>query len=87
MRAFQVISLPIKILLVLVLSIGTLYSQNTDTIDAPQERQWHIRPKISVGVGMLNYQGDIIAQPGYFNPFQNRTAIHVNAAQSRELFP
>ena len=86
MRAFQVISLPIKILLVLVLSIGTLYSQDTDTIDAPRERQWHIRPKISVGVGMLNYQGDIIAQPGYFNPFQNRTAIHVNAAQSVNSF-
>ncbi len=50
--------------------------------DTVAVKQWHIRPKISVGVGMMNYQGDLIATRGYLNPFQNRTAVHVNAAQS-----
>ena len=51
-------------------------------IDSVKEKQWHIRPKIGVGVGMMNYQGDLVASRGYFNPFQNRTALQINAAQA-----
>ncbi len=47
-----------------------------------KENQWHIRPKIGFGAGMMNYQGDLVASRGYFNPFQNRTAFQVNAAQA-----
>jgi hypothetical protein len=50
--------------------------------DTLKEKQWHIRPKIGIGVGMMNYQGDLVASRGYFNPFQNRTAFQVNAAQA-----
>jgi len=50
--------------------------------DSLKEKDWNIRPKIGVGVGMMNYQGDLIASRGYFNPFQNRTAVHINAAQA-----
>ncbi|MEZ4722037.1 MAG: SPOR domain-containing protein [Flavobacteriales bacterium] len=53
--------------------------EETDTVP---EKEWQIRPKLSIGVGMLNYQGDLIASKGYFNPFQNRGAVHVNAAQA-----
>ncbi len=55
-------------------------------VDTVKEKEWHIRPKLSVGVGMLNYQGDLIATKGYFNPFQNRTSVHINAAQSLNDF-
>lgn len=50
--------------------------------DTVKEKQWHIRPKIGVGVGMMNYQGDLVASRGYFNPFQNRTAVQVFASQA-----
>ncbi|GAB5538576.1 MAG: hypothetical protein Salg2KO_06790 [Salibacteraceae bacterium] len=59
-----------------------MLGQDTNTTETEKERQWHIRPKISVGAGMLNYQGDLVANRGYFNPFQNRSAFHVNAGQS-----
>jgi hypothetical protein len=50
--------------------------------DSAGPKEWNIRPKISVGVGVLNYQGDLIASRGYFNPFQNRPSLHINAGQS-----
>lgn len=60
----------------------TAQTADSTTSDSVPPKQWHIRPKIGVGVGMLNYQGDLIAGRSYFNLFQNRPAVHVNAAQA-----
>lgn len=57
------------------------HAQESYTPDSNEVKEWHIRPKLSFGVGMMNYQGDLIGTKGYFNPFQNKAALHVNAAQ------
>lgn len=58
-----------------------VFGQTVTTDSAQGPPEWNIRPKIGVGVGMMNYQGDLITNRGYFNLFQNKTAVHVNAAQ------
>ena len=62
----------------MVLSVKS-FSQ-TDTT-ANEEREWNIRQSLSIGAGMLNYQGDIIANKGSFNPFQNKLSFQINASQ------
>lgn len=54
--------------------------------DYAAEKEWNIRPTLSIGAGMLNYQGDLIGGRGYFNPFQNKLALHVNASQPLNNF-
>jgi cell division protein FtsN len=50
------------------------------------EREWNIRPRISVGGGMMNYQGDLVASRSYFNPFQNKLAMHIMVSQPVNSF-
>ncbi len=59
----------------------SLNAQDTLSSDPVQQPEWTIRPKISVGVGMMNYQGDLVSNRSYFNPFQNKTSFHVQVSQ------
>ena len=59
----------------------SLSAQDTLSSDTSQTPEWTIRPKISVGVGMMNYQGDLVSNRSYFNPFQNKTSFHVQVSQ------
>jgi cell division protein FtsN len=65
-----------------ILLIGlaqSVFAQNDST--ANEDREWNIRPSVSLGAGMLNYKGDILASSSTFNPFQNKLALHFNASQ------
>lgn len=59
----------------------TAFSQTDMASDSTEAPEWNIRPKISVGGGMMNYQGDLVGSRSYFNPFQNKLSLHVNVAQ------
>lgn len=59
----------------------SVFSQDAGAADSNEVKEWNIRPKISVGAGMMNYQGDLVGSRSYFNPFQNKVSIHVNVAQ------
>lgn len=61
--------------------MGSSYAQDSLSSDSAEAPEWNIRPKISIGGGMLNYQGDLVGSRSYFNPFQNKLALHVNVAQ------
>lgn len=63
------------------LCMDIVCAQDASAQDSSEVKEWNIRPKLSIGVGMMNYQGDLIGTKGYFNPFQNKAAVHVNAAQ------
>lgn len=62
----------------MVLSIVSFGQSDTT---ANEEREWNIRPSLSIGAGMLNYQGDIVANKGSFNPFQNKLSLQIQASQ------
>ncbi len=70
------------LLLFLIFSLSsTLKAQDSLGVDSVSEPEWTIRPKISVGVGMMNYQGDLVSNRSYFNPFQNKPSFHVQVSQ------
>jgi hypothetical protein len=75
--AMRALALP-ALVLCTALSVGAQEAIETDSASSPD---WTIRPKISLGGGMLNYQGDLVSSRSYFNPFQNKLAFHVNVAQ------
>lgn len=56
-------------------------AQNYVAGDTSNSNEWLIRPKISIGAGMMNYQGDLVSSRSYFNPFQNKLAYHINVGQ------
>ncbi|HAQ69807.1 MAG TPA: hypothetical protein DCR48_02415 [Flavobacteriales bacterium] len=70
------------LLVTLVLSLPvSLNAQDSLSTDSSVQPQWTIRPKISAGVGMMNYQGDLVSNRSYFNPFQNKLSFHVQVSQ------
>ncbi|MEX2597555.1 MAG: SPOR domain-containing protein [Salibacteraceae bacterium] len=56
-------------------------AQETNENDSSEAEVWNFRPIIGVGGGMLNYQGDLVANRGYFNPFQNKLGLQLNVSQ------
>ena len=68
----------------LIASAGVALAQeeSVEYVDTDSnENQWNIRPRLSIGGGMMNYQGDLVASRSYFNPFQNKLSMHVMVSQ------
>ncbi|GAB4376421.1 MAG: hypothetical protein Kow0075_03550 [Salibacteraceae bacterium] len=63
-----------------------LSAQTVNLPDSITDDNWYLLPKISVGVGMLNYRGDLMTSGAYFNPFQNRGGVHVAVSQTINSF-
>lgn len=74
-----IIQCKLVLTLIFVSLVQLSFAQQDSTSN--EEREWNIRPSISIGAGMLNYKGDILSSSSTFNPFQNKLALHVNAAQ------
>lgn len=78
---------PLALLMLgMLVFLTPLFSQTTATEDSTEVEEWNIRPRISIGGGMMNYQGDLVGSRSYFNPFQNKLALHVNVAQPLTSF-
>ena len=73
---------PMALLLIgMMFLVPTALSQSDSSEDTTEVIEWNIRPRISIGGGMMNYQGDLVGSRSYFNPFQNKLSFHVNVAQ------
>lgn len=76
---FKVLLSALFVLLLPVCSVAQ--SADSASVSDTADKEWNIRPSISLGGGMLNYQGDLVASRSYFNPFQNKLAMHIMVSQ------